>query len=264
MHVQAGVRKSLRSALRCALILLFLLLGCGTGRAETLAGYNVLLISLDTLRADHLSCYGYKRATSPRIDQVAKEGVLFENVVAASNWTIPSHMSLLTSLYPSVHGVEKRDMCLGEAVPTLAQVLAKQGYTTAAFVTGPNLNHRFGFHRGFQLYDDFTATLMCETNLFEDHAANSTGLDDVPTDHVITNLATLWLKQHGQEKFFLFLHYWDCHDDYIPPPPYDRQFDPDYKGKENGRNILERQQAELKPGSRRGTWPISSPSTTAR
>ncbi len=107
MHVQARVRTLLRCALRCALILLFLLLGCGISHAETRAGYNVLLISLDTLRADHLSCYGYKRATSPRIDQVAKEGTLFENVVAASNWTVPSHMSLLTSLYPSVHGVTR-------------------------------------------------------------------------------------------------------------------------------------------------------------
>ena len=240
MHVQAGVRTTLRPTPRCALILLFLLLGCGTGRAETLAGYNVLLISLDTLRADHLSCYGYKRATSPRIDEVAKEGVLFENVVAASNWTIPSHMSLLTSLYPSAHRVENPNRCLGESVPTLAQVLEKQGYTTAGFVTGPNLNHRLGFHHGFQLYDDFTATMMCESNLFEDHPANITGIDDVPTDHVITNLATLWLKQHGQEKFFLFLHYWDCHNDYIPPPPYDRQFDPGYQGKENGRMVVER------------------------
>ena len=75
----------LRSAPRCAWIILFLLLGNGIGRAEPPAGYNVLLISLDTLRADHLSCYGYPRATSPHIDRVAKEGVLFENVVAASN-----------------------------------------------------------------------------------------------------------------------------------------------------------------------------------
>jgi arylsulfatase A-like enzyme len=223
------------------LILLFLLLGCRIGRAEALAGYNVLLISLDTLRADHLSCYGYKRSTSPRIDQVAKEGVLFENVVAASNWTVPSHMSLLTSLYPSAHGVENESMCLGEGVPTLAQVLENHGYTTAAFVTGDMLNHGYGFQRGFQLYDDFTAKLMCKMNLFEDHAANKAGLNDVPTDHVITNLAALWLRQHRQEKFFLFLHYWDCHADYIPPPPYDRQFDPGYTGKENGRRIYERQ-----------------------
>jgi arylsulfatase A-like enzyme len=247
MRVQAGVQTSLRSAPRWALLLMFLLLGCGIGRAEPPTGYNVLLISLDTLRADHLSCYGYKRATSPRIDEVAKEGVLFENAVAASNWTVPSHMSMLTSLYPSWHGVETTKSHLGDAVPTLAQVLAKQGYTTAAFVTGSSLDHKFGFSHGFQLYDDFTAISMCETNLFEDHPANSTTVFDVPTDHVITNLATLWLKKHGQEKFFLFLHYWDCHSDYIPPAPYDRLFDPGYKGKENGRNVFDREK-EIESG----------------
>ena len=247
MHAQVGVQTPLRSAPRCALIFMFLLLGCGIVRAETPSGYNVLLISVDTLRADHLSCYGYKRATSPQIDQVAREGVLFENAVAASNWTVPSHISLLTSLYPSVHGVDTPDKRLGEAVPTLAQVLAKQGYTTAGFVTGPNLNHRFGFQRGFQLYDDFTATLMCETNLFEAHDLNSAGVFGFPSDHVITNLARLWLKQHGQEKFFLFLHYWDCHSDYVPPAPYDRLFDPGYKGKENGHNVSQRQR-EIETG----------------
>ena len=237
-RIQAGVKPSLRSAPRlCVLMVLFLLPGCGIRRPGTVPGCNVLLISLDTLRADHLSCYGYKRATSPQIDQVAKEGVLFENAVAASNWTTPSHMSMLTSLYPSAHGIQNEAMSLGEAVPTLAEVLVKRGYTTAAFVTGPMLSHRLGFSNGFQVYDDFTATLMCETNLFDDHAAYSAGIFNVPTDHLITDLATLWLKQHGQEKFFLFLHYWDCHSDYIPPAPYDRLFDPGYQGKENGRDI---------------------------
>ena len=247
MHAHAGVQAPLRSAPRCALIPVFLLLGCGIGRADPPAERNVVLISVDTLRADHLSCYGYKRPTSPHIDQVAKEGVLFENVVAASNWTVPSHMSLFTSLYPSAHGVEDTDRRLGDAVPTLAQVLAKQGYTTAAFVTGPTMNHRMGFNHGFKTYDDFTAILMCEANLFEDHPANSTTVFDQPTDRTITNLATLWLKKHGQEKFFLFLHYWDCHTDYVPPTPYDRLFDPDYKGKEDGRCVFQRQR-EIEAG----------------
>ena len=84
------------------------------------------------------------------------------------------------------------------------------------------------FYRDNDVRNEFVSRSRCERE--RDYS-------DVPTDHVITNLATLWLKQHGREKFFLFLHYWDCHYDYIPPPPYDRQFDPDYKGKENGRNI---------------------------
>ncbi len=264
MHVLVRVQTSLRRVPRCALILLFLLLGCGTGRAEPLAGYNVLLISLDTLRADHLSCYGYKRATSPRIDQVAKESVLFENVVAASSWTIPSHMSLLTSQYPSVHGVENENMCLGEAVPTLAQVLAKQGYTTAAFVTGPMLNHRFGFHRGFQLYDDFTATVMCEMNLFEDHAAKRRRDS---TRFRPTTSSPTWppcgSSSTGKRSSFSSCIIGIATPTTSPPRPMTGSSILITEAKKTAATLCS-VGTRLKPESRRWTWPISSPSTTAR
>jgi arylsulfatase A-like enzyme len=217
---------------------------CGVGRNEPTKLPNVLLISLDTLRADHLGCYGYGRDTSPNLDKFAKEGVLFESVTAAASWTVPSHMSLFTSLYPSVHGVESVDKQLGEAIPTMAEILARNGYATAGFVTGPSLNRAMGFHRGFQSYDDYTVNLMCEENLFHDLDAKKLTVNQVPTNHVITNLATAWLKKHADERFFLFVHYWDCHSDYIPPPPYDKRFDPDYAGPEDGRNIAARH-AEL-------------------
>ncbi len=207
--------------------------------------YNLLLISIDTCRADHLTCYGYDRDTSPHLDQLAREGTLFENLTAASSWTVPSHMSMFTSLYPSVHGVQDFDNKLGEGVPTLAQCLAQSGYVTAAFVTGPPLNHRYGFNRGFRFYDDFTVGLTFE----EPGAAalqDSGRLDRVVTNPVITNLATQWLKKHSRENFFLFLHYWDCHYDYVPPAPYDRKFDPGYQGAENGRRVFERERDILK------------------
>ncbi|MGO8702837.1 MAG: sulfatase [Candidatus Brocadiia bacterium] len=187
--------------------------------------YNLLVISIDTLRADHLTCYGYNRDTSPHLDQLAREGVLFENLTAVTSWTVPSHMSMLTSLYPSVHGVPAVGK-LGESVPTLAGCLAKAGYVTAAFVTGPALGHEFGFNQGFQSYDDFTVS-----------ATRRTGAGDVATNPGITDLATKWLQKHSQENFFLFLHYWDCHYDYVAPAPYDKKFDPGYKGPENGRGI---------------------------
>ena len=207
--------------------------------------YNLLLISIDTCRADHLACYGYDRDTSPHLDQLAREGILFENLTAASSWTVPSHMSMFTSLYPSVHGVQDFDNKLGEGVPTLAQCLAQSGYVTAAFVTGPPLNHRYGFNRGFRFYDDYTVDLTFE----EPEAAalqDSGKLDRVHTNPVITSLATQWLKKHSRENFFLFLHYWDCHYDYIPPAPYDRKFDPGYRGAENGRRVFERERDILK------------------
>jgi arylsulfatase A-like enzyme len=217
---------------------------CRVTWADPAAAPNVLLISLDTLRADHLGCYGYQRDTSPNLDKFAKEGVLFENMTAASSWTVPSHMSLFTSLYPSVHGVESVEKQLGDGVPTMAEILAEHGYITAAFVTGPSLNHAMGFHRGFQLYDDFTLGLMEENDLFHDLDAGKSGINQVPTCHIMTNLATAWLRQHAEERFFLFVHYWDCHCDYIPPPPYDKKFDPNYRGPEDGRNLSARQ-AEL-------------------
>ena len=112
--------------------------------------YNLLVISIDTLRADHLTCYGYNRDTSPHLDQLAREGVLFENLTAVTSWTVPSHMSMLTSLYPSVHGVPAVGK-LGESVPTLAGCLAKAGYVTAAFVTGPALDHELRIQPGLPI-----------------------------------------------------------------------------------------------------------------
>ncbi len=208
--------------------------------------YNLLVISIDTCRADHLTCYGYNRSTSPHLDQLAKEGVLFEDATAAASWTVPSHMSMFTSLYPSVHGVQNFNNQLGEGVPTLAQCLAKSGYATAAFITAPVLNHYFGFNRGFQLYDDFTVPQRFGiehpmAGIENSGTGSAALLDQVVTNPIITALGTQWLQKHSRENFFLFLHYWDCHYDYKPPPPYDKKFDPGYQGTENGRHIFLRE-----------------------
>jgi arylsulfatase A-like enzyme len=242
-------RRSFRRSSRCVsrlplcLLVIFLLSALAAGPVEPRPApeYNLLLISIDTLRADHLGCQGYHRDTSPNLDQLAKEGVLFENLTAAAPWTVPSHMSMFTSLYPSVHGVQTVSDRLGEGVPTLAQCLAQSGYLTAAFVTGPVLNHRLGFNRGFQFYDDFTANLTVTHKLASIYMTGSE-LPMVVTNPIITDLATQWLQKHSRERFFLFLHYWDCHYDYVPPPPFDKKFDPDYTGKEDGRHLFERQQ----------------------
>ena len=228
-------RRCVRWLATSMVVIFFFCLVCR--RAEPPAiKYNLLLISIDTLRADHLKCYGYNRDTSPHLDQLAKEGVLFENLTSAASWTLPSHMSMFTSLYPSVHGVQKYNCSLGEEVPTLAQCLAKSGYATAAFVTGPALDHRFGFNHGFQIYDDFTDSKKGPWVINLDTGV-LTWVDRSPP---ITDLGTQWLQKHSQEHFFLFLHYFDCHSDYIPPVPFDKKFDPDYNGREDGRNIADR------------------------
>ena len=222
--------RCVRGFLCCLVLISFIGLDCRRPAAPPPPiKYNLLIISIDTLRADHLKCYGYNQDTSPHLDQLAREGVLFENLTAASSWTVPSHMSMFTSLYPSVHGVETIRSQLGEGVPTLAQCLAKIGYLTQAFINGPSLDHHFGFDRGFKSYDDFTVLKMTALRA-----------PPVRRNPVITDLATEWLKKHSRENFFLFLHYWDCHSDYYPPAPFDRKFDPDYKGRENGRAIMQR------------------------
>lgn len=106
--------------LRPVLTTVCFVLGGFAARAQDAPAYNVLLVFLDTVRADHLHCYGYARETSPHMDKLAGEGALFENVTAASSWTVPSHISMFTSLYPTRHGVHGARQTIGKDVPTLA------------------------------------------------------------------------------------------------------------------------------------------------
>jgi len=171
---------------------------------------NLILISIDTLRADHLSCYGYTRKTSPHIDALAKEGVMFLNTVSHSPKTTPSHMSMMTSLHHDVHQVHqvnkwgpgKGAKRLNDSVPTLAEILQEQGYTTAAFTGGANVHASLGFDKGFNIYTH-----------------------DSAIDKVIS-----WLNNNYQRNFFLFFHTYAVHDPYLPPSPYNRMYDPDYSG----------------------------------
>ena len=119
--------------------------------AQAKKPHGIILISLDTLRADHLGCYGYHRNTSPSIDDFAKESIIFENAAVQSPWTLPSHMSIMTSLYPSFHGVIKKSSRLGDNHLALAELLQMEGYQTAAFTDGGNVGSVFGFNRGFDL-----------------------------------------------------------------------------------------------------------------
>jgi arylsulfatase A-like enzyme/TolA-binding protein len=217
----------------------------------TAGDYNILLVSMDTVGAKHLGCYGYPRATSPTVDKLAEEGVLFEDVTAASSWTVPSHMSMFTSLYPGTHGVEKSANQLAAETPTLADILRKQGFTTAAFVTGPSLNRCFGFDRGFEFYDDFTVRAMIDSEGRWLRTEANNPINEVPTNGIVTHLALAWLNAHRTDRFFLFVHLWDAHHDYAPPAPYDRMFDAEYEGQENGREIVTREPDIVKAGHTR-------------
>jgi len=170
---------------------------------------NVVLISIDTLRADRLGAYGYLRPTTPRLDSaLAAEGVTFERVFANAPKTTPSHMSMLTSLPPCAHGVlmwEGSDVraVLNPRVHTLAEVLRAAGYTTAAFTGGGPMDRSRGFAQGFATYR---------------HGRQ-------------LERAIAWLdRRPATRPFFLFLHTFEVHDPYTPPPSQIARFLPDYQG----------------------------------
>lgn len=167
---------------------------------------NVVLIVVDTLRADRLGCYGYSRPTSPAIDALATRSVRFERAYAPASWTSPSVVSLLTGRYPSGHGVTKVIVWLQDEIPTLAEVLREAGYATSAVVSNIFLNPRLNFHQGFEQFD--------ESEGRHDHQVDSMPGVTAKGVAAIEALA-------GKEKpFFLFLHYMDPHYDYLPHPEF--------------------------------------------
>lgn len=194
---------------------------------------NVILISIDTLRPDHLSCYGYNRQTSPTIDRLAAEGVRFAHAFSSTTWTLPAHLALLTGLPDLVHGTISEAKKLDENRITLAEVLKKNGYRTWGIFTAPFLLPRWGFSQGFDLYHD--ATLFDKS--LDGPEMLSASERGRTTPGALDKVEEL-LSEDSNSPFFLFLHLFDVHPDFDPPPPYDRMFDPDYSGTLDGRNIL--------------------------
>lgn len=198
----------------------------------------VILITLDTTRADHLSCYGYDRHTSPNLDWLADESVLYERAVAPSSWTLPSHAALFTGRFTACHGsrydpegplrldraIEAPDSWevfrargLSPEVPTLAQLLRQAGYATGAAVAGPWLKRIFGLNKGFDYYDDSSISSVSGRLAPE-----------------VTRSAVRWIDGRGQEPFFLFLNYYDPHRPYTPPERFAWTFvppGPDLRGR---------------------------------
>jgi choline-sulfatase len=182
------------------------MLACATGNAQP--STPVILISVDTLRADHLGCYQAARELTPHIDSIAKNGTLFSQVSALVPLTLPSHVALLTSTYPFANGVEDNGVPLA-AGTTLATVLKHAGYRTAAFVGSFVLDRRFGLNRDFDVYD----------SPFDLHNKTVTDVGDLkrPGGQVAA-AAMHWLDQNASSPFFLFLHLYDLHTPYDLPP----------------------------------------------
>ncbi|MDP8225659.1 MAG: sulfatase [Candidatus Lernaella stagnicola] len=195
---------------------------------------NVIVISIDSLRWDHLGCYGYGRPTSPTIDTFAAEGVLFKRAYATSPWTLPSHASLFTGLWADTHGVNTEKDQLAVTATTLAGRLRNSGYRTGAVVCAPLLSRHFRLDIGFDDYDTDLAALV---------PMKARRMKVAPD---VTAKALAWLDKRDERPFFLFLHYWDVHHDYNPPRKYVEMFDPDYDGDERGLDITIR--TDLRPG----------------
>jgi arylsulfatase A-like enzyme/Flp pilus assembly protein TadD len=186
----------------------------------TTADTNLLLITIDTLRPDRLSCYSSKYVQTPRMDALAARGVLFERAFAHDPITLPSHTNILLGLTSLVHGVnENVKSVVSKEFVTLAEALKKKGYATGAFVSAFPLDSRFGLNRGFDIYDDHYPSRLAP------------GLDYAERKAEKTIAAALaWLSlQKG--KWFCWVHLWDPHAPYSPPEPYAGQFSRDpYSG----------------------------------
>ena len=174
---------------------------------------NVVIISIDTCRADYLGCYNPDRPLTPNIDKVAREGILFENVISPVPLTLPAHSSMMTGTIPPTHGVMGNgDYRLTPPNLTLAEILGANGFTTGAFVSTFVLDSQFGLDQGFDTYDDAFETPSKEASV-GGHGAERRA-------DATTRVALDWLDENKASDFFLFLHYYDPHDAYEPPEPY--------------------------------------------
>lgn len=188
---------------------------------------SILLVSIDTLRADHVGSYGYRAAATPVIDALAARGLRFEQAETVTPLTLPAHASLLSGTFPAFHGVrDNGSFYVGDEVTTLAEVLKAHGYRTAGFVGAYVLDHRWGIAQGFDhYYDDF------DLSRFEMAA----GLDAAqrPGSEVVDH-ALAWLAGEGDQPFFAWVHLYDPHSPYAPPEPYRSRFPATLEGAYDG------------------------------
>jgi len=193
---------------------------------------SVVLISIDTLRADHLGSYGYGRPTSPNLDALAARGARFTNCWSTAPWTVPAHFSMFTGLYPRSHGVDGWEKSLAEETGTLAAAMKAAGFATAAFVNVKLLSDERGYGRGFDHYELVQPAKRPWST----------------TDVVERVLA--WHAEHASERYFLFVHLYDVHSDYVARRPYMRELaDLDYRGPVRGttRQLKKLRQGKIGP-----------------
>ncbi len=200
------------------LLLLVLVMGITsiTGCRNSSAPPNIILITIDTLRADRLSCYGYHRNTTPRIDGLAEDSTIFRRATATSSWTSPSMASIFTSKYPRSHGIRSghvdskagrilQQEFLSRKLPVLPELFQQNGYTTFGVSTNAHMTTETGFDRGFDYFESYW---------FE-------------KAETVNNTVNLWRRQIDEaDRYFLWVHYFDPHDPYLAQEPWIREYNP--------------------------------------
>jgi len=181
---------------------------------------NVLLLTIDTLRADRVGYSGFNIDT-PHLDSLAFGGARFMNAVCQVPLTLPSHASILTGTNPPFHGIKNNGpYYLDEKITTLAEIMKNKGYFTAAFVGAFPVDSQFGLDQGFDIYDDHYNT----PEYLKPHGPQRLAEE-------VFKSAAHWVKKNHDEKFFIWIHYYDPHDPYLPPPPFDKKYpDQPYEG----------------------------------
>src|SRR5438477_10505097 len=177
---------------------------------------NVVVITIDTLRADHLGCYGYTKIRTPNIDTFSADNARFERAYTPVPVTLPAHTVIFTGTYPTLSGMHDfSGNKLNPSQPTLASVLKEHGYTTGAVIGSAVLDSRFGLNHGFDFYyDHFDFSRLQESNLDEMERPGN----------VVADVTLDWLAKNYQKKFFLWMHLYDPHYPYRPPAPYSEEY----------------------------------------
>lgn len=215
MRMRPSNQPALRRAIAClSLVALAALYSCKSAGPSAGRRLNLVLVTVDTLRADHLGCYGYSQIETPILDRIAREGVLFENASAPAPLTGPSHASMMTGVYPTVHKVRNTGgFVLSPSQTTLAKTLQDQGWDTAAFIGSSVLKRRFGLSQGFATYDDEMPA-----------AGGSAEAEPERPAGEVVDRAVKWLDSQSGKPFFLWAHLYDPHIPYDPPSPFREKY----------------------------------------
>lgn len=197
---------------------------------------NIIIFLMDCVKRDHLSCYGYPVNTTPNIDKIAKEGTIFKNMVSTSGWTLPTHCSLFTGVYPSRHGASKERLYLDDRYPTMAEILQREGYNTAGFSSVAYVSRETGLDRGFESFEESFREegmrfKLDRYNLKYKIYRVLSFLCEATNHDIIPGKITNWKVKNWFRKkldvskpFFLFIHYIDAHKPYVFKKYYNQIF----------------------------------------